>query len=119
MQHNTAGITLSNFIGNAGGNNGVFTFAIVIDQQAGNRQTTINQLRLRELIDKIFLIRLPSVKLKPISPLAMVIRFISMSCFTGLYILSPTPLVLLLAKLFITLKLCLLFSSTAARASRA
>ena len=52
MQHNTAGITLSNFIGNAGGNNCVFTFAIVIDQQAGNRQTTINQLRLCELIDK-------------------------------------------------------------------
>ncbi len=34
MQHYTAGITLSYFIGNAGGNNGVFTFAIVIDQQA-------------------------------------------------------------------------------------
>ncbi len=55
MQHNTAGNTLSNFIGNAGGNNGVFTFVIVIDQQAGNRQTTINQLRLSDFIDKDFL----------------------------------------------------------------
>ena len=64
MQHNTAGITLSNFISNAGGNNGVFTFAIVIDQQAGNRQTTINQLRLCELIDKNLLNQIAIGKVK-------------------------------------------------------
>ena len=79
VQHNTAGITLSNFIGNAGGNDGVFTFAIVIrtNKRAIARRPLINCACV-SLSTKIFLIRLPSVKLKPISPLAMVIRFISM-----------------------------------------
>lgn len=46
-------------------------------------------------------------------------RFISISCFTRLYTLRQHRLLLLLAKLFITLLLGFLFSSTASRASRA
>ena len=82
---------------------------IVIDQQAGNRQTTINQLRLCELIDKNLLNQIAVSEVKTNIAIGNGgIRFHFNELLPpGLYILSPTPLVLLFAKLFITLKLCL------------
>ena len=108
MQHNTAGITLSNFIGNAGGNNGVFTFAIVIDQQAGNRQTTINQLRLCELIDKNLLnqIAVSEVKTNIAIGNGDTVHFNKLLHLSFIFF-RQRRLFLLFAKLFITLKLCL------------
>lgn len=91
----------------------------LLSTAAGNRQTAVNQLGLGGLVDHDFLIRLLSVKLKPISPRATVMRFISISCFTGFILFRQHRLLLLLAKLFITLQLGFLFSSTASRASRA
>ena len=108
MQHYTAGIALSNFIGNAGGNNGVFTFAIVIDQQAGNRQTTINQLRLCELIDKNLLnqIAVSEVKTNIAIGNGDSVHFNKLLHLSFIFF-RQRRLFLLFAKLFITLKLCL------------
>ncbi len=108
MQHNTAGITLSNFIGNAGGNNGVFTFAIVIDQQAAiARRPLINcacvSLSTKNLLNEI---AVSEVKTNIAIGNGDSVHFNEL-LHLGFIFFRQRRLFLLFAKLFITSKLCL------------
>lgn len=82
VQDNAPGIPLRDFIGNAGRDDGVLTVTTVINGQTGNGEAAADQLVLCQLIHRDFLMTLPSVKLKSISPLFRLIRFISISCLT-------------------------------------
>ena len=93
------------FIGDARGDNRVFTLFAVLDHQAGNGETAIDQLGLRRLIHGIFLIRLPSVKLKPISPFADDAVHLDQLLHLRLVFFGQRGLLLLLAQLLIALKL--------------
>lgn len=54
VQHNAARIALRDFIGDARGDNRVFTLFPVLDHQAGNGEAAIDQLGLRRLIHQDF-----------------------------------------------------------------
>ncbi len=110
VQHDAAGVALGNFLSHYRRNNRIFTFGLVIHRQAGNRQTAVNSWVWVGLSTDDFFDQIIIGKVKPISPRATVMRFISISCFTwALYSFRQHRLLLLLAKLFITLQLGFLF----------
>ncbi len=89
MQHDAAGVALGDFLGHHR-RNIAYSPSGLLSTAAGNRQTAVNQLVWVVLSTMIFdQIIIGEVK-ADIAP-GDRMRFISISCFTGLYTLSPAP----------------------------
>lgn len=120
VQDNAPGIPLRDFIGNAGRDDGVLTVTTVINGQTGNGEAAADQLVLCQLIHRDFFddAAICKVKIDIASFQADSVHF-NQLLNLGFDLFGDGRLLLLFTQLLIPLKLCLLFSSTASRASRA